>query len=398
MDLRTGCPYWMEKNGELGTYGQLEHDVNCEVAIIGAGITGAFCAYFLAEAGIDVVVLDRRQPGRGSTAASTGLLQYEIDSSLTKLIELIGEEHAVRAYRLCYGSFAKMEELVGALGDRCGYALRKSLYLASTPQDAEALPKEHALRRAAGIDVDLLSEADIRARFSFSRPGALLSHLAAEIDPYRLTHRMLEWSRQRGVSIYAHTEVAQYISDENGVTLVTAQGRRIRARHAVFATGYETPEFLDQEIIELKSTYALAAEPTQVPCWWENCLIWETARPYFYARCEASGRVLIGGEDEDIVDAAQRDALLADKARTLEQKFERMFNHPIHAVCTWAGTFGQTKDGLPYIGPNRQFPRGYFALGYGGNGITFGLLAAEIIRDQIVGKFNPDAAIFRFDR
>jgi glycine/D-amino acid oxidase-like deaminating enzyme len=67
-------------------------------------------------------------------------------------------------------------------------------------------------------------------------------------------------------------------------------------------------------------------------------------------------------------------------------------------ACAWAGTFAETRDGLPYVGSVPQFPRGYFALGYGGNGITFSLVAARIIRDAILGRRNDDAELFRFNR
>jgi glycine/D-amino acid oxidase-like deaminating enzyme len=75
-----------------------------------------------------------------------------------------------------------------------------------------------------------------------------------------------------------------------------------------------------------------------------------------------------------------------------------MFRVVIDVECAWAGVFGETKDGLPYIGPHPQFPLGLFALGYGGNGITFSLIAAEIIRDVLLGRPTPDASIFGFDR
>jgi glycine/D-amino acid oxidase-like deaminating enzyme len=66
--------------------------------------------------------------------------------------------------------------------------------------------------------------------------------------------------------------------------------------------------------------------------------------------------------------------------------------------CEWAGTFAETADGLPYIGTVPEFPHGYFALGYGGNGITFSLVAARIIRDAFTGRPNADAGLFGFER
>jgi len=65
---------------------------------------------------------------------------------------------------------------------------------------------------------------------------------------------------------------------------------------------------------------------------------------------------------------------------------------------SWAGTFGSTKDGLPFIGPYKKLQNSYFALGFGGNGITFSLVAAEMISAELTGKKNVDIKLFSFDR
>src|SRR5690349_1110799 len=117
MDLTTGCPLWPIRDGLLATYPPLTRDVTCDVAIIGGGMTGGFVALALAEAGVDVVLLDKRDIGTGSTGSCTGLLQYEIDTPLHRLIDRIGEEKAVRSYLLCLGAINKIEPLTRKLGD-----------------------------------------------------------------------------------------------------------------------------------------------------------------------------------------------------------------------------------------------------------------------------------------
>ncbi len=150
----------------------------------------------------------------------------------------------------------------------------------------------------------------------------------------------------------------------------------------------------------MKSTYALISEPLpKISGWHRQCLIWDSGSLYLYLRTTPEGRVIVGGEDEDFVNAKRRDALISQKTRTLVKKFGRLFPAvPLEVAFAWAGTFGETKDGLAYIGVHRRFPHTSFALGYGGNGITFSLIAAEIIRDGFLGKTNPDAPIFRFGR
>jgi glycine/D-amino acid oxidase-like deaminating enzyme len=128
-------------------------------------------------------------------------------------------------------------------------------------------------------------------------------------------------------------------------------------------------------------------------------LIWDSADPYCYLRTTADGRAIIGGFDEPFRDPKARDRLLTAKTRQLRRRFHAWFPHiPFEVDTSWAGTFGVTTDGLPFIGQHRSVPHTWFALGFGGNGTTFSLIAAEVIRAALRGKTDPDAALFGFER
>ena len=116
-----------------------------------------------------------------------------------------------------------------------------------------------------------------------------------------------------------------------------------------------------------------------------------------YMRTTVDSRLIVGGEDVDFIDEAGRDRLLASKVRILERKSRKMFPHiSWKLAAAWTGTFAESKDGLPYIGPHKSYPGAQFAFGYGGNGITFAALASLIIPDLISGAKNRDAHLFRF--
>ncbi|MGH7514386.1 MAG: NAD(P)/FAD-dependent oxidoreductase [Gemmatimonadales bacterium] len=401
MDLTSGTPLWPTLVGLPAAYPRLRRDLRCDVAVIGGGITGALVAHRFAREGIHVVLLEAREIARGSTAATTALIQYEIDTHLVDLIDRRGADHAVRSYRLCLDAVRGIEALAESGSDGCGWRATRSLYLASRRRDRQMLERERLARRSAGIEVELLSERDIRDRFSFSRPAALLAPVAGEVDAYRLTHSLLAQAASVGLEAYDRSPVVKYLSEPDGVELHTAAGARVRARKAVFATGYETPEFLERSQVRLLSTYAFATEPLEHTEGWgeDRCLIWETARPYFYARTTPDGRAIVGGADTPFATAHKRGLLLRKRCERLEGQFRTMFPAiTAEADWRWGGTFGETDDGLPYIGTARQFPHGYFALGYGGNGITFSWIAANILLDLFLGRPNPDADLFRFDR
>jgi glycine/D-amino acid oxidase-like deaminating enzyme len=400
MDLRSGHSYWVFRDGVLAEHPSLQDSERSEVAVVGGGITGALVAYHLAKAGVDTVLLDKRAVAMGSTAASTSLLQYALDLELAALVRRVGEAHAVRAYQLNAAAIDALEALLPDLGDRCGFRRRCSLYVASAASHTRRLDREAALRRVFGLSALFLSPTEALKAFPFARHGAIYSECDAEVDAYRLTHRLLQAAAKRGLRIYANSELVASSESRNRVTLEIRGGGRVVARRVVFATGYESQRYLRPRIGTLQSTYALATQPLETfPPWPGRCLIWESSRPYTYLRTTGDNRILIGGLDTPYADDHRRDALLRRRTRELKKRLDRMFPHSRAEVAyAWAGTFGSTKDGLAYIGSPPGRPRALFAVGYGGNGLTMAVIAARIITDAVRGKRNRDAEIFRFGR
>jgi glycine/D-amino acid oxidase-like deaminating enzyme len=400
MDLRSGQAFWPIKNGLLGVYPPLEQDLICEVAVIGGGITGALVAHYLVSVGIDTVVLDKRDIAKGSTSASTALLQYEIDTHLVDLMGMVGEADAARAYRLCYQAIDQLEGLVCGLGEHCSFQRKTSLYLASRPRDVRVLEAEARARRRIGLEVEFWPGGEVLERTGFSRPAALFSRQTAEMDPYRFTHQLLAEGQRKGLRVYDRTEVRGWEYRGEEVVLQTNRESTVRARRMVFAAGYESQQYLKQPLARLKNTYALVSEPLPVDLGWlEQTLIWETARPYLYLRATQDRRVMVGGEDDPYLTLESRERRIPRKQRRLEQRFAEIFPAiPLETAFSWGGTFGETKDGLAYIGESPEIPRAYFVLGYGGNGITYSVVGAQIVRDLYLGRENPDRQVFRFER
>jgi len=90
---------------------------------------------------------------------------------------------------------------------------------------------------------------------------------------------------------------------------------------------------------------------------------------------------------------------LGEKSLKLEKDFNKVFEDKSFVTdFTWAGTFGETKDGLPYIGTHPDFKRSYFVLGFGGNGITFSVTGMEMVSDWLKGKKHKLSSYFAFGR
>lgn len=378
----------------------MARDLRCDVAVIGAGITGALVCDALTAEGLSVVAIDRRHPATGSTSASTALLQYELDTPLTELIDKVGKERAVDAYRACRDGVRAIARASRTLKEDVGFRRRPSLYYASDNGDVEVLRKECASRRDAGLPCEVLDEKAIRKIVDFRPPLALWSNTGGEVDPWRLTRALLERCAKRDFAMYDRTEAGRIVPGKRSVEITTNRGT-IFARNVVVAAGYEAERFLPEKVAILHSTFALVTEPVKAFAGWgQRCLLWESARPYLYARTTSDNRVMVGGEDVPFRDPDHRDALVPSKCETLFQKVRRLFPRiEMEPAYAWAGTFGETVDGLPYIGSHPAGdPRVLYALGYGANGMPFSAIAAEIVAAAILGKPHKYGNAFSFDR
>ena len=159
--------------------------------------------------------------------------------------------------------------------------------------------------------------------------------------------------------------------------------------------------FIPKGIVDFYCTYAAVSEQGEEENvrWKNNVMMWNTDDPYLYIRHTRDNRIIIGGRDERFSNAVTREAILEKKGRQLQKDFNKaMPGIVFKKEFIWSGTFGKTKDSLPYIGAYKKTPNTYYALGFGGNGITFSLIAAEILCDALCKKYNPDSELFSFSR
>jgi len=401
MDTKSGYPFWVLKNGLLPTYPQVDGDHRCEVAIIGGGITSALIADELSRHGHDVIVIEQRDIGWGSTAASTAMIQYEIDISMSDLAKRYDERIAALAYSTCVSSVEELIALCRDLRD-VGFHRGDSVYLASKARDLGQLHVEQDLRARYQLPSRYLEPAELLERYAVTAPGALVSHVAATLDPYRFTCRLFARAHRRGVQIFDRTRVELATRTSRTVTLRTDHGFEIRANHLIVAAGYEGQRWLKHRVARNRSSYAFVSDPVTAaelsPM--ANALLWETARPYHYVRTTTDHRVLVGGEDDAVDRPAVRDRRVHARAEALHRYVAKLLPElELTRAFAWGGTFAETKDGLPFFGAHAQYgERVLFAMAYGGNGITYSRLGAGLLRSIIEKREHPLREIYAFDR
>lgn len=395
-DLRTGRSLWADSPGLGVPVKPLTEAITVDVAVVGAGISGAFMAHELSR-DHSVAVLDRRPPLMGSTVASTALLQWEIDLPLTALAGRIGGAMAKRAYLRSRAAVDDLKRIVAHERIVCGLKDKATLYLAGDEYGHRALQAEADARAAVGLESVYAGPAELRDRFGIDRTGAIVSQGSASGDPARLAAGLLRRAQTKGAKVYSRVEVMQAASDPDGVTLLTDAGHAVRAKSVVFCCGYEFPKGVPTPGAKVISTWAMASKPRQrCPAWLRDTLVWEASDPYLYFRMGGDGRLIVGGEDEASPDAHEDKATLKRKCATIVAKLKRLLPEVEFEVdYSWAGAFGESATGLPNIGPVQGMDHTWAVMGFGGNGITYSVIASQVVAAAIRGGSDPDADLYR---
>ena len=403
--LRLGTSYWIDQyTGTAPSYAPLQGAHRADVVVVGAGITGCLAAHAFATAGLSVMVLEAARVGRGSTAASTALLMQEPDVDFRELSTRYGTAQAREVWRSSSESVRGLVNLIRRL--RIAAALRDvpSVYWTSRADAAVDLQRELRSRHAAGISGRWMTPAMLKRHLGVDGAGGILTRGNAEVDPYRACLGLAERLTRIGVQIRERTPVRRLSGSTSGVHVELDRGE-VDAAWAVIATGYATPEF--KPLVgrfRMSTTYVIATAPLNrsrlrgigsgAAMWWDA----ET--PYHYARWSPDHRLIFGGQDLPRTSGRTRSLAFTRQTRLLRSDLIAL--HPSLATIpieyAWEGLFATTRDGLPYIGSHRRYPRHLFALGYGGNGMTFGQLAAQVLLRRVTSHPTDRDQFFSFGR
>jgi glycine/D-amino acid oxidase-like deaminating enzyme len=400
MDLNSGHPYWQLKDGIPSGYPHLKENTHTTVLIIGGGITGALCAWHLIKRGIDCIVIDKSLIGAGSTGAAPGILQYDMGHSLLHLRRQLGNEQAERLFHMSGEAIARLREIAFEIGFT-DLQSRPGLHLASYKKDLPFFEQEFKCQKAAGFNVDWLEAADLETRFGINGQAAIYSSNACQLNTFGFTHALLKHAVNKGLRVFERTKAGLVNNAGGGVELITDEGISIRAASMICTSVNETKALIEEKILDLHSTYVLMSKPAVSPgeLWPDNITIRTSDHPRFYLRGTREGRMLIGGRDEPLSTFKIRNQLLRKKKVQLHNDFRRIF--PAKAFepeYAWTGTFGVTRDGLPFIGSYPLKKNVYFAVGFGANNVELSQVAASLIDKCIRNKKEKGLEIFSFNR
>ena len=405
MRTRYGVSPWIYTfpDSRRPEFPRAKEDAVADVVIVGAGLTGCATAYACAVAGFRPLVIEAGRVGQGSSGRSAGLLLPEPGPAFRE----VAQSHGVRAARAAFQSWRRASldaaALLRRIGIRCGLDPQDSLVVGHR-DDEKVLRREHATRSEAGLDATFLSRKQVLASFAVDGSGAIRMRDAFGLDPYRACVGLAAAAVKRGARMFERTPVTKVRFSRKQVEIVTASAT-LTAQTVIVTTGTATPEFRQlRRHFARRETYLVMTEPMPAAMrkavGSRSATVADTRSPRHRIRFTDDHRIIVGGADQEVTPARTRDAVLVQ--RTGQLMYELLTIYPpisgLQPAFGWDLPYGQTADGLPYIGPHRNFPRHLFALGGGGDSVTGAFLAARILARQLQDAAEKTDDVFSWTR
>jgi glycine/D-amino acid oxidase-like deaminating enzyme len=380
-----GARYWADRTADnrRRTYPRFRETDSAEVVIIGGGLTGCTAAYGLAVAGFKVVLLEAERLASGSTAGSIGAILPQPDAKYADVERAVGRRAARTAWKEARRSALEFASILRRLSTRSDLVASSLIINAASPGEAQALRREQAMRKDAGLDTPWLSAQAADRAFGTATGGAIRLREAFQFDPVRATLGLAGAAESKGARIFERSLVKRTRFTRKDALVVT-EGGTIRTRAVFVATGDPGALFgqLRRHVKRLDG-FAVATESLSAAMRREvrlkDAVLTEAADAPHWMRWLTDDRILFAGAAGPPVKDRQRDKAIVQ--RTAQLMYELSVRYPVisglPAAWGWNLPVVSTQDGLPWIGPHRNYPHHFFALGFGWHGDGLGWLAAR---------------------
>ena len=386
------------------SYPRHHKPATADVVVIGGGLTGCATAYAFASAGLNVILLEADRLGRGATSLAAGWISDDPGVPFADAEKLLGKRVAHDGFKAWRRASLEFASLLGRLNIKCELEPATALTIALTPEQTARLKKEQKARLGAKLDAPVIASRVVSSEVALNSSVAMRGRDCATVDPYRACLGLAEAAKERGAAIFEKSPVKR-ITFNRKIADVYTSGGKIRTRKIVVATG--TPTMLFKSLRRhfwFRTAYLALTE--RVPAkirkglGKRKTIVRDSAEPYHVVRWLDDERLMVMGADAETPVERLRDKVIVQ--RTGQLMYELSVLYPdisgIQPEFGWGVDYAKTAEGLPYIGPHRNFPHHLFAFGDSSHSVTGAYLASRVLLRYFQDDLDVSDKAFEFNR
>lgn len=401
---RYGVSAWIHEfpRSRRPDFPRFRGDLTADVVIIGGGLTGCATALALASAGLKPVLIESDRVG-AATGRGAGLLLPDPVPSFRDLAAAHGLRSARRAFEGWRAASREGASLLRRLGVKC--ALEPlDLLIAADRDDEKMLRRDFDARLGAGVDVSWLNQKQVKRQANIDSPGAIRLRDAFAFDPYRACVALAVLAARKRAQIFERSTVKKVRTGRHDVE-IALDGGTLRAATVIVATGSATPVFASlQRHFTRRDAYLALTEPLPAAMRRQlgdpSLAVRDTRVPSRRFHWTPDDRLLLIGGDQDEQPARGREAALVQRTGDLMYGLLTMYPaiSGLRPALAWDASYGETADGMMYIGPHRNYPRHLFALGATPDSSTGAFLAARLLLRAVQGAAEKGDEVYGWTR
>ncbi len=377
---------WQNKYSNNKIYPYLNKDIDCDVIVVGGGISGAITSFFLGKEGFNVVVLEKNIIGYKNTSISTSCITDFVDELYLKR-----EKDKNNLSRLNRRANALLDEILVDIGDN-NYLKKINHNIISTKMFQKGMFKAELDERVKlGEEVNMLEKGN----------GIVIDNLARTINPYNLTCDIFSYlSSFPNVHIYENTKLKSFNSSYDCVKVITNNDYIISAKSLIITTSIDGIDISSIPSCELYKRFGIKLKTN----FKEDLSLKVLNDIPINIRVDNFGNMLVSGIDTKYNYRMENDKYLSMQEKENEKRLKSLVYKLFpkieiaDEIISFSGDIIQTKDRLPVISEIDKLPNVYLNVGVGSSSIQNVLIGADILKEAVRGYYKKEASLFKINR
>jgi glycine/D-amino acid oxidase-like deaminating enzyme len=372
------------------------------VVIVGGGLAGTATAYAFAAAGVRVTLVEAGRLGSGGTGACAGHVLADPHGDFLDHESQLGRRAARAVWQSTRRASLDLQAAVRRLKIRCGLLSLDAVLWARGSEQLKRLRREQQSRKTAGLEASWLT-ASALTRLGVDGEGGLRTHGHAHLDPLRACLGFARAAAARGAAIFERSPVQAIEPKRDGVRIVSGKAV-LTADTVVVATGEPVSPFgALKRHFTLLDGYAVLTPPlpaaVRKAAADHGAIVQDRTPAAHRLAWLADDRLLWTGADQSRTPDRQRDKVVVQRTGQLMYELSLVIEaiSGLPPAFGWSAPYSRAVDGLPFVGPHRNYPRHLFAWGLGTN-VASAFLASRILLRHYTGQADKDDEPFGFAR